>query len=226
MNYDGKRQVPSGKHQYAHLVQENSRCSNLSTENEQRLFNYTHTKEPTDQLLIEAVRNGEEGAFATLFDQYSSGMLRYSMTVTSNISFAETLVENAWQDVLDGLAEYDGRPSIKAWIFHVLHTRLCRFPKVSSSRAEVIDIEETGLGRLTRCKNISNQSQNALHTLLYDPLSPMSRIQRHIITLRDLEQFPSHDIRHILHITEHTYLTELQSARRLAYESLFLQSRP
>ncbi len=185
----------------------------------------THTpQKPTDHALILALRNGEEWAFTTLVDQYFSGMLRFSMTVAPDISIAETLVKDVWQEVLIRLAEYDGRPSIRVWIFRLLHIHVRQLPNVSSTRSDMRGRENRGI-QLPKCfPSDQHQQAGALHKLLNHAASPLTPRQRQVITLRDMEQFDAHEICAILDISKRTYLTELRWARLAAHERIAHQS--
>lgn len=70
--------------------------------------------------LVEALRRGEEGAFAELISRYSSPLLRVAMTYTGSRAVAEEVVQETWLGVLHGLDRFEGRSSLKTWIFKIL----------------------------------------------------------------------------------------------------------
>src|SRR5712692_7273711 len=70
--------------------------------------------------LIEALRNGDEATFVSLLDQYHSSMLRLAMMYVSNRAVAEEVVQEAWLGVLQGLERFEGRSSLRTWIFRIL----------------------------------------------------------------------------------------------------------
>jgi RNA polymerase sigma-70 factor, ECF subfamily len=76
---------------------------------------------PTDELhLIEKLRSGNEGAFVSLIDHYHTAMLRLAMAYVPVQSVAEEVVQEAWLGVLKGLQRFEGRSSLKTWIFRIL----------------------------------------------------------------------------------------------------------
>jgi RNA polymerase sigma-70 factor (ECF subfamily) len=76
---------------------------------------------PDDELhLLERLRNGDEGAFALLVHQYHYALLRIAMIYVQEPATAEEAVQEAWIGVLQGLKHFQGRSSLKTWIFRIL----------------------------------------------------------------------------------------------------------
>jgi RNA polymerase sigma-70 factor (ECF subfamily) len=70
--------------------------------------------------LIELLRNGNEDAFVSLIEQYHTPMLRLAMIYVPERAVAEEVVQEAWMGVLEGLNRFEGRASLKTWIFRIL----------------------------------------------------------------------------------------------------------
>lgn len=73
-----------------------------------------------EQRLLERLRAGDEGAFAELVALYQSPMLRIASLYVSSRAVAEEVVQEAWVGVLRGLDRFEGRSSLKTWIFTIL----------------------------------------------------------------------------------------------------------
>ena len=73
-----------------------------------------------DLYLIEQLRNGNEDAFVALIDRYATTMLRLAMVYVSARSVAEEVVQETWMAVLEGLGRFEGRSSLKTWMFRIL----------------------------------------------------------------------------------------------------------
>ena len=76
-----------------------------------------------DLRLIEALRSGNESAFVSLIDMYHSSMLRLAMIFVTSQAVAEEVVQETWMGVLNGLDRFEGRSSLKTWIFRILANR-------------------------------------------------------------------------------------------------------
>ena len=73
-----------------------------------------------DLYLIEQLRSGNEATFEALVDRYASAMLRLAMVYVTAWAVAEEVVQETWMAVLEGLNRFEGRSSLKTWMFHIL----------------------------------------------------------------------------------------------------------
>ncbi|HZC80745.1 MAG TPA: sigma-70 family RNA polymerase sigma factor, partial [Nitrospiraceae bacterium] len=70
--------------------------------------------------LVTKLRSGDEAAFASLVDRHHNALLRLAMAHVSDRSIAEEVVQETWIGVLEGLDRFEGRSSLKTWIFRIL----------------------------------------------------------------------------------------------------------
>ncbi len=70
--------------------------------------------------LLERLRQGDEAAFALLVDRHHNALIRLAMAHVSDRSIAEEVVQETWIGVLEGLDRFEGRSSLKTWIFRIL----------------------------------------------------------------------------------------------------------
>jgi RNA polymerase sigma-70 factor, ECF subfamily len=73
--------------------------------------------------LVEALRAGDEVAFAELVREYQASLLRVAQIYVSSRAVAEDVVGETWLAVLQGLDRFEGRSSLKTWIFSILTNR-------------------------------------------------------------------------------------------------------
>jgi RNA polymerase sigma-70 factor (ECF subfamily) len=73
--------------------------------------------------LVEALRRGDEQAFASLIDRYHSSLLRLAMSYVATREAAEDVVQETWMGVLNGIDRFEARSSLKTWIFRILVNR-------------------------------------------------------------------------------------------------------
>ena len=72
---------------------------------------------------IAALRRGDEATFATLIERYQRALLRVAMLYVADQSVAEEVVQETWLGLLQSLARFEGRCSLKTWIFRILVNR-------------------------------------------------------------------------------------------------------
>jgi RNA polymerase sigma-70 factor, ECF subfamily len=75
---------------------------------------------PEERALLDRLRAGDEAAFLAVVTRYRAGMLRVASMYVRSRSVAEEVVQEAWLGVLKGLHLFEGRSSLKAWIFRIL----------------------------------------------------------------------------------------------------------
>jgi RNA polymerase sigma-70 factor, ECF subfamily len=76
-----------------------------------------------DSELLTALRRGDEAAFAELVDAWGPAMLRVARMHVPSHSIAEEVVQEAWLGVLRGLPRFEGRSSLRTWVFSILLNR-------------------------------------------------------------------------------------------------------
>jgi RNA polymerase sigma-70 factor (ECF subfamily) len=73
-----------------------------------------------DRVLVERLRNRDEQAFVELVDRYAASMLRVAMSFVRTRAVAEEVVQDAWIGVLRGIDRFEGRSSLKTWLFRIV----------------------------------------------------------------------------------------------------------
>ena len=76
-----------------------------------------------DADLLARLREGDQDAFAKLVDEWSPVMLRIARTYVASRASAEDAVQDAWLGVVHGLARFEGRSSLRTWVFTILVNR-------------------------------------------------------------------------------------------------------
>jgi RNA polymerase sigma-70 factor (ECF subfamily) len=70
--------------------------------------------------LVARLRAGDEAAFMALVDQLQPSMLRVARMYVSTTAVAEEVVQETWLGVLKGIGSFQGRSSLRTWIFRIL----------------------------------------------------------------------------------------------------------
>jgi len=78
---------------------------------------------PDDAKQLRSLRDGDEAAFAALVDRYHGPLLRLAMAFVPSHAVAEEVVQETWLGVLEGLSRFEGRSSLKTWLYRILINR-------------------------------------------------------------------------------------------------------
>jgi RNA polymerase sigma-70 factor, ECF subfamily len=75
---------------------------------------------PSDTVLVARLRDGDEAAFELVLDAWSAGLLRLARSFVSTDESAAEVVQETWLAVIQGVARFEGRSSLKTWVFRIL----------------------------------------------------------------------------------------------------------
>ncbi len=189
-----------------------------------------------ERRLVEAIRAGDESAFTALVREYGPMMLRVARMFVSSRAVAEEVVQEAWLGVLNGIGRFEGRSSLKTWIFRILtntaKTRAVRegrsvpFSSLGGEDDDGPPVDpDRFLGDDTRFPGHWSsvpQSWGAPEDrLLADEtleviereIEKLPRAQAIVLTMRDVEGFDAEEVCNALDITETNQRVLLHRAR-------------
>jgi RNA polymerase sigma-70 factor (ECF subfamily) len=76
-----------------------------------------------DRGLVTALQQGDEAAFVELVRRYQSSLLRLAEATVGSRAVAEEVTQDTWIAVLRGIDRFEGRSSLKTWLYRVLLNR-------------------------------------------------------------------------------------------------------
>ncbi len=95
---------------------------------------------PEESALLDALRRGDEEAFARLVRTLHASLRRVARLYVSSPAIADEVVQDTWLGVIRGVWAFEGRSSLKTWIFRILvnraRTRAVRESRSASSTDE------------------------------------------------------------------------------------------
>src|SRR5580698_8710332 len=154
----------------------------------------------SDAELLRRLRAGDEGAFVLLVERHNGAMLRLALSFVPSRAVAEEVVQDTWLAALRGLGSFEGRSSLKTWLFTIL-----------VNRARTTGIREARFGPggawATPPEHWVEEAENRidavkLSELLRIVLDTLPARQREVVLLRDVEELSSTDVCQVLAISE------------------------
>jgi RNA polymerase sigma-70 factor (ECF subfamily) len=82
---------------------------------------------------LAALRAGDEDAFVTLVRRHHGAMVRVAQIYVGSRTIAEEVAQEAWVGALNGLDRFEGRSSLKTWLFRIV-TNLAKTRAVREGR--------------------------------------------------------------------------------------------
>ena len=195
--------------------------------------------------LIRALRCGDEGAFARLVGEYHGALVRLATLYVADRTAAEEVAQETWLAVLRGIDRFEGRSSLKTWIFRILTNRAQTRGQRESRTVPFAALVRGEVGRDDPAMDparfqgpdgryprhwvsfprdwdapeerlITAETQRYVRTAI-DSLPPA---QRAVITLRDVEGLASQEVCNVLAITETNQRVLLHRARAKVRQAL------
>jgi RNA polymerase sigma-70 factor (ECF subfamily) len=197
-----------------------------------------------DASILAGLRAGDERTFTMLVERYHPSMIRLATAYVPSYAVAEEVAQEAWLGVLNGLGRFEGRSSLKTWIFRIL-TNIAKTKGAREQRSQPFssvfdspgDDEPTvdpdrftsggewllapnGWGDSPEQKLESAECQSLIHSTI----ESLPANQREVIRLRDVLGFTSDEVCNALDVSETNQRVLLHRARarvRRALEDYF-----
>jgi RNA polymerase sigma-70 factor (ECF subfamily) len=76
-----------------------------------------------DAAIVAALRRRDPAAFEALIDRYHATMVRVAGLYARDRQVAEEVAQETWLAVLEGIDRFEGRSSLRTWLFRILTNR-------------------------------------------------------------------------------------------------------
>jgi RNA polymerase sigma-70 factor, ECF subfamily len=196
-----------------------------------------------DDELVAALRAGDEEAFASVVREWHAGLLRVARIFTPTRAVAEEVVQETWLRVLGALDRFEGRSSLKTWVFRILvNTAKTRAQRESRSipfsalhdparvPEAAVDADrfladdhpqhpggwESPPRELPEDRLIASETRDVIERAI----EALPATQRAVISLRDVEGWSSDEVRNALDLSEVNQRVLLHRARARVRQAL------
>jgi RNA polymerase sigma-70 factor, ECF subfamily len=175
-------------------------------------------EDPGDARLVERLRVGDERAFAELVQSYNSSLLRVARLFVPTAALAEDVVQETWLGVLKGIDRFEGRSSLKTWIFRILTNTAKTRGRREARSLPFSSLEDDGAfepaveaGRFTPVGHwadpprawpedrlLARETVQVIETAI----ASLPPAQRAVVSLRDVEGWDAEEVRNALDLSE------------------------
>jgi RNA polymerase sigma-70 factor (ECF subfamily) len=209
-------------------------------------------KRTDDAALVAALRSGDQEAYAGLVEELTPALTRLALAHVPSRAVAEEVVQDTWIGVINGIDRFQGRSSLRTWIFQILlniaRTRGKREKRTLPFASLRRRAEEGGAepavdpdrfqgrregypGHWSRppaewSSPDEKLAQAEARDVMLRAIADLPPRQREVITLRDVLGYSSAEARNALDVSETNQRVLLHRARskvRGALEELFDQ---
>jgi RNA polymerase sigma-70 factor (ECF subfamily) len=182
--------------------------------------------------MVERLRAGDAAAFEALVETYFQSMLHVARGYVSSREAAEDVVQETFLGVIRGLANFEGRSSLKTWMFRILVNRATTrgeregrvrpFSSLGDDGPTVNPDRFEQSGRWTgfwtappthREIPEANVLAGEIGARLHAAIAELPASQRAVVELRDIQGLSSTEVCELLDITEANQRVLLHRAR-------------
>lgn len=169
----------------------------------------------SDAELVTRLRSGEEAAFIELVERYHAQLIRLAGSFLARTETAEDVAQETWLALLNGIDRFEGRSSVKTWLFQICANR-ARTVGVREHRT--VPVAEIGpavdAARFTTAGDwatppaawpdqLAEEAADAeLVVLIRQAVDELPPLQRAVVTLRDVQGLTGKQTCELLSITE------------------------
>ncbi|MGH3732116.1 MAG: RNA polymerase sigma factor [Acidimicrobiales bacterium] len=170
-----------------------------------------------DTDLLEHLLKGDERAYVDLVTRYHEPLVRVARYYVASDATAQDVVQDTWIAVLRGLERFEGRSSLKTWLFHICVNR-ARTAGVKEHRVIPVDVaaaeasvsasrfNEGGMWIDPPAPFTDTIDDALVNELLVrdvrESISQLPATARAVVTLRDVEGLSTTEVGELLELSE------------------------
>jgi RNA polymerase sigma-70 factor, ECF subfamily len=200
-----------------------------------------------DGPLVERLRKRDEAAFLEIVQRLHGSLVRLAQSFVNNRAVAEEVTQETWVAVLQGIDRFEGRSSLKTWIFQILinraKTRGMREARSINFSALGDTNSESGCSSVDPSRFLSSDDSQhpgawasqpqqwdvtpeqlllsrECQTFIEEAIASLPEFQKEVITLRDVQGWENEEICSVLGISESNCRVLLHRARSRVRQAL------
>jgi RNA polymerase sigma-70 factor (ECF subfamily) len=168
----------------------------------------------TDAELLGRLRAGDEQAFAVLVRRYHAPMIALALTFVPSTAVAEEVVQDTWVGVLRGIGGFEGRSSVRTWLFRILVNRAKTTGARERRSVAVADPEpavpgsrfDASGGWASPPEHWSDRIDDRLRAAkmadrVHSAIEDLPALQRQVVMLHDVQELGSDEVCSVLGIS-------------------------
>lgn len=185
---------------------------------EERVGSLTNADLPPparDAAIVRGLRARDERAYAQLFNNYYSAMSRLASSFVRSPEEADDVIQDTWLAVLSGIDRFEGRSSLKTWIFRILvnrarhrgrrESRMIPLSTVADSMSmDELHVRSADLPWRSTAASQPDDMLLAreLRSQIDRAIAHLPERQREVVRLRDIEGWSNEEVCNTLRISD------------------------
>jgi RNA polymerase sigma-70 factor (ECF subfamily) len=164
-----------------------------------------------DAALVAGLQSGDESAFVELVRRYQPRLLRLAEATVGRNAVAQEVTQDTWLAVIRGIDRFEGRSSLKTWLFRILlnRARSAQYREQRAGRPDdtVVEKFDASGAWASPPEPWAERAEDRLVAAqlagrVQELLEQLPDAQRQVVVLRDVEGLPSSEVASLLGLTD------------------------
>jgi RNA polymerase sigma-70 factor (ECF subfamily) len=191
-----------------------------------------------DAPLLDRLREGDEAAFMELVERHHAALVRLAQSFVASRAVAEEVAQETWLGVLNGIDRFEGRSSLKTWIFRILVNRAKTRGERESRSVPFSSLDDpdgepsvdpdrfvdagawSSPPRPWAGEPVERLLAGEARDVIDAAIAELPPVQRSVITLRDVEGLDADEACELLDLTDGNQRVLLHRARSRVRQAL------
>jgi RNA polymerase sigma factor (sigma-70 family) len=153
----------------------------------------------TDEMVMEAVRNGDLQQASMLFERYNRRIFNFLARMTMDKDLAEDLCQNVFLRMIKYRSSYRTGARFQSWIYQIARNVFSdHYQKVKNRYSDFVDVEKISDHM---ADNEDSQQQDEKEALLHRSMAKLTEEQRELLVLTRFQQMKYEDVADLMDTT-------------------------
>lgn len=181
--------------------------------------------------LVDALRRRDEDAFAIVLARYHRALVRAAMAYVRTVAAAEDAAQETWVGVVRSIDRFEGRSSLRTWIFRILVNRAKSRAMLESRSRPFSSLDEDRLDEFAVAARWSFTAPLAdspeerivweeMRDLVEREIEELPARQRRVLVLHDVVGLDAAEVRALMGVSEGNQRVLLHRARARVRDGL------
>ncbi len=168
-----------------------------------------------DQILIEAIKNGDTKAYGQLVDRYKDLVYTLALRMLRHREEAEEVAQDTFIKVFKSLDKFKGDSKFSTWIYRVAYNTCLDNIKKNKKYLNDVAIDEFTFNKLDTIDNaLDNIIKEERSVLIKKCINKLSEDSSALLTLFYFEELSLEEISKIINVEANTVKVKLFRARK------------
>jgi RNA polymerase sigma-70 factor (ECF subfamily) len=187
----------------------------------------TKTDERTDEVLVDAIRAGDDAALDVLLERHAPSILRFGMKMCRDEADAEDVLQDTLLAAARGLRQFRGASAVSTWLYAIARSACVKKRRRAVPEMVGVDHDEVMELASPAAPPDESVSERQIGAALEASIAALAPPYREVLLLRDVEGLSASEVASVVGVAVPAVKSRLHRARLAVRERLlpFLEAK-